>query len=298
MLANVGRGLPHVMTSHDVFCHTRLSGILGWLKFRALEQMLRRLDVLIAVGNDARDDHLAHLPGLRNGPCRVVAIPNGIELARYEPRRPSGALRNELGLAAGVSLLGFLGRFMPQKGFLPLVDALSALAGGPYAGRFHLLAVGSGDFVREYKAEVERRGELRGRVTFREHAADVAPILRELDLLVIPSLWEACPILPMEALVSGIPVLGSDCIGLREVLRDTPSRTVPAGDPPALAAAIGRALDCPWKESATAGMAAARRRFDVRQRALELLTVLDSCVQTPPERQPAGEAVCSGNEAS
>jgi glycosyltransferase involved in cell wall biosynthesis len=173
------------------------------------------------------------------------------------------------------------------------------VAADPRAGRFHLLAVGSGDFVREYKAEVERRDELRGRVTFREHLPDVAPILRELDLLVIPSLWEACPILPMEALASGIPVLGSDCIGLREVLRDTPARTVPANDPAALAEALGRAIDCPWKEDATGGIFAARRRFDVRQRALDLLKVLDSCIPLPPqERQPAGESMCSGSEAS
>ncbi len=148
-----------------------------------------------------------------------MAIPNGIDLTRYEHRQPTGNLRRELGLTPDVSLFGFLGRFMPQKGFLILIEALAALARRPNARRFHLLATGSGDFVREYKAEVARRGELNGRVTFQEHVPDVAPILRELDLLVIPSLWEACPILPMEALVSGVPVLGSDCIGLREVLR-------------------------------------------------------------------------------
>ena len=298
IMANLGVGLPHVMTSHDVFCHAEISGIAGWLKSRALGQMLRRLDALIAVGADARDDHLAHLPALRKGPCRFVSIPNGIDVSRYEPRPPTGKLRGELRLAPNVSLLGFLGRFMPQKGFLILIDALTTLARRPCARPFHLLATGSGDFVREYKAEVARRSELDGRITFREHVSDVAPILRELDLLVIPSLWEACPILPMEALVSGVPVLGSDCIGLREVLAGSAASMVPTNDPLALADAIEQALESPRKDAAVEGVAAARRRFDVRQRATELLALLDSCMHPKAEPTAAATPLLHGKESS
>ena len=246
---------------------------------RALEQLLRRLDVLIAVGEDARDDHLRHLPALGNGPCRVHVIPNGIDLARYEPRDPTGDLRRELGLAGDVSLLGIPGQVHAPKRLFAADRSLVDCCPRSARPRFHLLAVGSGDFVREYKADVERHDELRGRVTFREHVSDPAPILRELDLLVMPSLWEACPLLPMEALVCGVPVLGSDCIGLREVLRGSPARTAPANDPLALAKALGDALARPWKESAVAWIPAARQRFDVRQRAEELLAVFDSCVR-------------------
>jgi glycosyltransferase involved in cell wall biosynthesis len=257
------------------------------------------LEVLIAVSKDARDDHLAHLPALRQGPCRVEVIPNGIDLQRYEDRPTSGTLRTDLGLAQGVTLLGFLGRFMPQKGFLHLVEALSAVAREPHVPSFHLLAVGSGDFVREYKAEVDRRHELRGRITFREHVSNPAPILQELDLLVIPSLWEACPILPMEALVCGIPVLGSDCIGLREVLRDSPARMVPANDAPALAKAVIQAIASPWKESAVGGICAAQQRFDVRQRAQELLAVFNDCLRVPAgKRAPAVEPRLTRSEAT
>ena len=89
----------------------------------------------------------------------------------------------------------------------------------------------------------------------------------------MPSLWEAWPLLPMEAMVAGVPVLGSDCIGLREVLRDTPSRTVAANDPAALVDGLRAALDEPWTEAARAFVPQARTRFD-NAHAVRCLTAL------------------------
>ena len=109
--------------------------------------------------------------------------------------------------------MGFLGRFMEQKGFLPLLDALQRLR---TARPFHLAAVGSGDYEREYRAEVERRG-LSGSVTFLPFTPNVSPVLRQLDLLVMPSLWEACPLLPMEAMALGVPIIGSDIPDFRDM---------------------------------------------------------------------------------
>ena len=185
------------------------------------------------------------------------------------------ALRGGLGIPAGACLLGFFGRFMPEKGFLVLLDALERVAAAGAEAPPHLLAVGSGDFLREYRAEVARRPRLAGRITFRDHLPSVAPQLPEIDLLVVPSLWEACPLLPMEAMCAGVPVLGSDCIGLREVLRGSPSRMVAAGDATELAAGIRRAMRAPWTEQARQYAPLACRRFDVRNAARDLTLLFD-----------------------
>ena len=279
LFANLGMGLPHVMTSQDVFCHVELPGVVGRLKLYALAQVLRRLDVLIAVSEDTRDDHLQYLPGLKKGPCRVVVMPNGIDLERYpmRNRRPVATLRQDLGIDSATFLVGFLGRFMKQKGFLCLLEALNELIErGASARPWHLLAVGSGDCLVNYRWELDRYPRVKQCITFREHVSNVAPILRELDLLVMPSLWEACPILPMEALCMGVPVLGSDCVGLREVLRGSPSRMVPAGDAEALAQALQAALDDRCKEAAVAYAPAARQRYDVQPVGRALVNLFDS----------------------
>ena len=62
--------------------------------------------------------------------------------------------------------MGFLGRFMEQKGFLVLLDALDCLVRQPLPRPFHLVAVGSDDYEREYREEASRRPSLAGRITF------------------------------------------------------------------------------------------------------------------------------------
>jgi glycosyltransferase involved in cell wall biosynthesis len=200
-----------------------------------------------------------------------VTVPNGIHAAHYAVKPPGTLLRRRLGISSETCLLGFLGRFMEQKGFVLLLDALeqlTAVAGRP----FHLVAVGSGDRRREYARRIEERG-LRGLVTLLDFEPDIQPILSQLDLLVMPSLWEACPLVPMEAMVAGIPVLGSDCIGLREVLRHSPSRFVRAGDVADLRRGLADALSNLWTDEAQAYAPAACARFD-NTRSARLLVEL------------------------
>jgi glycosyltransferase involved in cell wall biosynthesis len=280
--ANRGLGVPHLATAHDVFRPVQVAGVLGWAKLWFLARLLRRLDALIACGEDVRANLLEYLPGIEGAGCRIVTIRNGIDVQRFarvvELESTSADLRGQLGVSNDVRLLGFLGRFMEQKGFLPLIDALQRLAAKCTAMPYRLVAVGSGDYEREYRAEVERRG-LANVVRFLGYTPDIRPILQQLDVLVMPSLWEACPLLPMEAMVAGVPVLGSDCIGLREVLRDTPSRVVPVGDTEAWSSGLEQAILEPWTDRARAFALEARQRFDVTRAAEQLIQVFEESAQ-------------------
>jgi glycosyltransferase involved in cell wall biosynthesis len=162
-------------------------------------------------------------------------------------------------------LLGFLGRFMPQKGFIWLLDALHILQKRQTCPHFHLVAYGKGDYIREYKREVAARDGLQERISFMDPVSNVGPVLKQLDVMVMPSRWEACGLLAMEALVLGIPVVGSDCIGLREVLRGTPARTVPVDDVQALADALEMELKSPRRAEFEQYVPEAIRRFDVNR---------------------------------
>ncbi len=283
MLANAGIGLPHIMTSQDVFHRVKLSGLAGRLKLFGLGQILRRLDALIAVSEDTRADHLQHLPSLKKGPCRVEMIHNGIPVSRFcgsndqhpESLRDPASLRQQAQIGDDVCLMGFLGRFMEQKGFLVLVEALSLLIQRKEVPPFHLVAIGSGDFLLNYQAMLETRPEVAACITFLEHTPNVAPILRELDLLVMPSLWEAHPLLPMEAMLVGVPIVGTSCLGLREVLHSTPSKAVSPGSAEELADALQEAISNPWKDAARAYIPTAEKRFDVRQTGKELRDLFD-----------------------
>ncbi len=272
--ANVGLRVPHVATLHEPLRAAQFRGPFGRLKRWGLGRLMRRPDAVVVVGEDARANLLHFFPTLADRPDRILTIPNGIRVRRPADFPRDDSLRRRLGAAPDAAVIGFLGRFMPEKGFTVLLDAVQRLAADPTSPPFHVAAFGSGDYRIEYEREVERRG-LSGRVTLLDFVPDVSPVLRQMDLVVVPSLWEASSLVSMEAMAAGVPVLGSDCPGLREVLRGTPSRTVTAGDPDALRHGLHLALTRPWTEAARSFAPAARLRFDSARSARRLTDLFD-----------------------
>ena len=94
--------------------------------------------------------------------------------------------------------------------------------------------------------------------------------LKGLDVVAMPSLWEACGLLAMEAMVAGVPLVGTDCVGLREVLRNTPAHVVPAKDSLALSEALMMEMRNPTTSRAREFAIEAAARFQVKNRAAEI----------------------------
>lgn len=276
-LANLGMGVPHLITLHEPLRTKQFSGWIGRLKRWALARSLGQADAVITVSEDSRTNLIDYFPALRSDCDRVVTVPNGIPSAFSAAcrERPTKDLRTKLGLDEQPFLIGYLGRFMPEKGFPLLLEAVDRLMRDNLVRPFHLVGFGSGDFRREYQKAILRRG-LEKHVSLLDAVADVRPVLRQLDLVVVPSLWEASSLISMEAMAAGVPVLGSDCPGLREVLRGTPSRTVMANDATALTEGLRIALEEPWTEAAQTYAPEARKRFDNSHSVRRLATLLDS----------------------
>ena len=85
--------------------------------------------------------------------------------------------------------------------------------------------------------------------------------MKGMDVVAMPSRWEACGLLAMEALTAGVPIVGTNCIGLREVLSGSPARMVSPGDNEALAALLHEELEQPRHEEFRAYANIAARRF-------------------------------------
>jgi glycosyltransferase involved in cell wall biosynthesis len=268
-LAGLGERVPLLVTLHEPLRDGQFPGLLGSFKRWLLGRALARAAAVVTVSSDAKANLLRHFPNLRKHADRIQAISNGIESSRYPSAPDESGLRRELGLDEKTTLIGYLGRFMPEKGFPLLLEAAARLARHGGVRPFHVAAFGSSDYRREYAREIERRGLAR-HFTLRNFVPDVAPVLGQLDLVVVPSLWEASSLVSMEAMAAGVPVLGSDCPGLREVLRGTPSRTVKTGDPAALECGLRAALAGLWTADAREFAPRARERFDVSRSARRL----------------------------
>ncbi len=139
--------------------------------------------------------------------ARITRIPNGVDPARFHPE-PS---RMAQPLDRADTRLVFIGHEFGRKGLRHVLDALAQLPPG-----VRLQVVGAGDV-----AWARRYAESRGvgpRVDLLGPRRDVADILRRCDLLVLPSAYEASPLVALEAMASGVPALLGDFPAADEIL--------------------------------------------------------------------------------
>jgi len=200
---------------------------------------------------------------------RITVIPNGIDVSRFEAP-PSHRLRSDLGLTADAPLVAVLGRISGRKGLEDFIAAASIVVSRFPSARF--LIIGEPSFssrgqqihvdetyTNELKALAERHG-VKDRVIFTGFRSDVARILQELTVSVLPSLSEGLSNTLLESMAAGVPVVATRVGGTAEVIRDSENGLlVPPSDPEALAESISRLLHAP--EFAARLAAAGRQRI-------------------------------------
>ena len=283
-------GIPLLLTSHDILQDSQFRGIPGVMKKAALAAALRLSARVNVVGNDAGENLRSYFPRTCS-PAKLSVILNGIDGERFaeEARRD---VRSELGLAKNVLLLGFFGRFMAQKGFKYVLDMLGK-HGENLRAPVHVACFGWGGFIREEQAEITRRG-LSEHFSFLPATNEMPAALRGCDAVIMPSLWEAMPLLAMEALVAGVPLIASACIGLREVCEGSPAVMCAPGDSGSLLDAVNRFVSERAHHEAEARryQDAAKLKFDRRQTALRLRALYDATArrESGAERPLTGSA--------
>ncbi len=100
-----------------------------------------------------------------------------------------------------------------------------------------LVIAGTGSLRERLRAEAENAGIGRS-VVFAGAVEDIASFLGELDLFVLPSLWEGLPLTILEAMAASVPIVATAVDGTAEAVRhEREALLVPPGDAPALAAA-------------------------------------------------------------
>jgi alpha-1,6-mannosyltransferase len=159
------------------------------------------------------------------GVPRVRHQPLGVDTATFTPARRDPSLRTQLGLPADARLLVYAGRFTREKQLPLLFDAVRRL-GAPY----YLLLVGSGGIVPAAQRVIC--------LPFQQDTASLARLIASADVLVHPGDQETFGLVVLEAMASGIPVVGADAGGLSELIEDDAGIRVQPGSSMALAEGI------------------------------------------------------------
>lgn len=175
------------------------------------------------------------------------------------------ALYGMTGRTAPVRRILFVGRLVPVKGVSVLLGAFGRIASAfPDAA---LTIVGDGPERTGLEAAAAALG-LGDRVVFTGHLnqEQVAAQMTKSDLFVLPSFAEGLPVVLMEALASGLPVIATRVAGTPELVEDkVTGRIVEAGDEQQLAWAIQECLMDPRTalEMARQGRSRVRERHDM-----------------------------------
>lgn len=177
-------------------------------------------------------DEMARLLKLQGATAPVHIVYNGVDTARFQPGS-SAVARDELGLPADKTLIGVIGRIeFRQKQQHLLVEAL---ASDPLLhATCHAVFAGDGPDCQPLEAMLRERGVAGTMLPW----CDPAKLYQALDALAIPSRYEGLPLVMLEALASGTPVLGSDRDGMRDLL--PPERRFESNSSNKLAESINR----------------------------------------------------------
>lgn len=200
-----------------------------------LQRRIQEAAELIVVPSESIATRAMEWCGVPRG--RLLVIPNAIDVAHFRGTgyQPVPA-KDGLVARATTFRIGFVGRLDPVKRVEDLIAAVASLD----ATQFSLDIWGGGPEFETLLLHKNLDGG-RPRVMFHGAVLDVRQAYAAMDVLVLPSDAEGFGLVLIEAMAAGVPVIGTNVDGIRDVIRDGETGLlVPPRDPSALAAALRR----------------------------------------------------------
>ncbi|MEO7043540.1 MAG: glycosyltransferase [Gemmatimonadaceae bacterium] len=235
-------GIPSVTTLHGFSATDRKARVYEWLQIRTA----RRASAIVAVSANVAEKLF------RAGAARdsVHLIPNALGTAAATLDATSA--RQRLGIGPGLQI-GWVGRLSSEKGPDVMLQAMTQLADLQVG--LSLVGDGTDRLALTQLAgelDVARNTRFHGRVP---HAAE---LLRAFDVLALSSRTEGTPMVLLEAMACGVPIVATRVGGVPDMLSADEAILVAPDDPPALAAGLRSALADPNASAKRAERARAR----------------------------------------
>ncbi len=205
-------GAPAAWLSGAIVIHTKH----GMNPDRRRRLWLRRTAAKLVDAYVAVSPSLA-TKALEQGDCesfRLHVIPNGVDVARFAPSRLGrDKIRSELGIPDDAWLVGTVGRLAPEKDQALLLDAMAPLLS---EGR-RLVIVGDGPERSALRARIAKIPG--GRYVYMlGERHDVDSILAALDAFALTSRTEGLPLVLLEAMATGLPVVSTAVGGIPDLV--------------------------------------------------------------------------------
>jgi len=252
--------------------HVREVWRKGWKSNFLIDRIAAHfVDHTIAVSNGIAQ-YLTEVKGIPTEKINVIRTAPVLSAARNVPySRPE--LKQRFRFAADAVVVILAGRLEPQKGHAVLIDALpQVLSEFPTV---QVVFLGEGSLRGELEALVAARG-LKNKICFAGFRRDLSDWFAAADLTVLPSFYEGLPMVALESLFAGCPIVATAVDGTPEVVIDRKTGLlVPPGDVRALGEAICYMLG--HREfalnTAAAGAVFVRENFSVQKLIADTTTL-------------------------
>jgi glycosyltransferase involved in cell wall biosynthesis len=215
---------------------------------------------------------------------RLSLIENGIDAEQFSCGRP---VLRELPAFDGKLVVGFVGRLAPEKGLAILLHAAQEILRNRTDVLFVL--VGEGPERIELQSLVTQLG-LESSVLFLGQRSDLADVYASFDIFVLPSYFEAMPMVVLEAMAAGKPVIATRVGGVPGMINDQESGILTEpGDVKGFASALGQLLQQPEKarQFGQRGLELIQTRFSANVMARAYLDIYQKVLAAEADRNSA-----------
>lgn len=199
---------------HGWGLHERMS-TLSKLMYLNLERLCAVFtDRLIAVSNTDIKKGLEYRIASKE---KFVLIYNGIDQKRFEQNVDEQQIRQELGLKPDSDLVGMVGRLDEQKNPLDFIRAAELVCKSYPNVQF--VFIGDGP-LRNESENLIKELELQDKFILLGYRDDVTRIMPVMKITALSSLWEGLPIVFLESLCAGKPIVANNVDGAKEIVVD------------------------------------------------------------------------------
>lgn len=199
----------YVLTEHSTTNNRRKR---RWFKY--IDQwMYGRYDKIISVSNEVYKNLQDWLCPSDKEKSKFIVITNGIDLDKYSK---VVSIKRQIiapSLADNQILICMLARFAPPKDQKTLIRSMTRLD-----NKYRLLLLGSGD--KSAEIQLAKDLNIEDRIIFLDYRLDADSIVKSCDISVLSTNFEGLPLVVVESMAMGIPTIGSDVDGLRDVMKD------------------------------------------------------------------------------
>lgn len=238
-----------------------------------------RLKAVIVNAEMVADEIVEHFSYPRE---RIHHIPNGIDLARFEPDKLAPLrieTRAKLAINEARKVLAIVGSGYERKGVAQAIEALARGKSGAI-----LLVIGHEKRVSRYQALARRLG-IGEDVRFLGRQENVLPYLAASDAMILPSIYDPFPSATLEGFAAGLPVVTSEACGACDIAREIDRGLVrEAGDIDGLAEAIAIALALSDRPDTKTRARKIASRFDMNTMVERMLALYEQLAkETRPQ---------------